>query len=155
MQRHNFGRGEYKYLSYPLPEPVASLRTIALSALAAIANAWRETLGEEGQFPPTLEAFLDECHAAGTDPADSAAAALRRRDYNCLHQDLYGQLVFPLQLTLLLSAPGDGFHRRRVRAGGAAPARAVTRRGRPAVRRRGGDLPDASSPGAGTRGAIA
>jgi uncharacterized protein len=109
MQQHNFGRGEYKYLSYPLPEPVGSLRTILYPPLAAIANGWRETPGEEGRFPPTLEAFLDECHAAGQTRPTPLLLRYGADDYNCLHQDLYGPLVFPLQLTLLLSAPGDDF----------------------------------------------
>ena len=109
MQRHNFGRGEYKYLSYPLPEPVGSLRTTLYPPLAAIANAWRETLGEEGRFPPTLAAFLDECHTAGQARPTPLLLRYGADDYNCLHQDLYGPLVFPLQLTLLLSAPGADF----------------------------------------------
>ena len=109
MQKHNFGRGEYKYLCYPLPEPVASLRTMLYPPLAAIANAWRETLGEAGRLPPTLEAFLDECHAAGQTRPTPLLLRYGVDDYNCLHQDLYGPLVFPLQLTLLLSAPGDDF----------------------------------------------
>jgi uncharacterized protein len=109
MQKHNFGRGEYKYLCYPLPEPVASLRTMLYTPLAAIANAWRETLGEVEKFPPTLEAFLEECHAAGQTRPTPLLLRYGADDYNCLHQDLYGPLVFPLQLTLLLSAPGDDF----------------------------------------------
>jgi uncharacterized protein len=109
MQKHNFGRGEYKYLSYPLPEPVGSLRANLYPELAAIANAWRETLGEEGRFPATLEAFLEECHAAGQTRPTPLLLRYGADDYNCLHQDLYGPLVFPLQLTLLLSAPDTDF----------------------------------------------
>jgi uncharacterized protein len=109
MQKHNFGRGEYKYLDYPLPEPVAALRTALYPPLAAIANEWREALGEEGRFPRTLEAFLDECHAAGQTRPTPLLLRYGADDYNCLHQDLYGPLVFPLQLTLLLSAPGTEF----------------------------------------------
>ncbi|HEY1930748.1 MAG TPA: 2OG-Fe(II) oxygenase [Acetobacteraceae bacterium] len=109
MQRHNFGRGEYKYLAYPLPEPVARLRTALYPPLAAIANDWRRALGEAGSFPPTLQAFLDECHAAGQTRPTPLLLRYETDDYNCLHQDLYGPLVFPLQLTVLLSEPGRDF----------------------------------------------
>jgi uncharacterized protein len=109
MQKHNFGRGEYKYLSYPLPEPVAALRSALYPSLAAIANEWRETLGEANRFPPTLKAFLEQCHAAGQARPTPLLLRYNADDYNCLHQDLYGPLVFPLQLTLLLSAPGTEF----------------------------------------------
>lgn len=109
MQKHSFGRGEYKYLSYPLPDPVGLLRAGLYPPLAAIANAWRETLGEDGRFPPTLEAFLQECHAAGQTRPTPLLLRYGPDDYNCLHQDLYGPMVFPLQLTLLLAAPGTDF----------------------------------------------
>jgi uncharacterized protein len=109
MQKHNFGRGEYKYLSYPLPEPVAALRAALYPPLAAIANEWRETLGEASRFPPTLKVFLEQCHAAGQTRPTPLLLRYNADDYNCLHQDLYGPLVFPLQLTLLLSAPGTEF----------------------------------------------
>jgi len=109
MQRHNFGRGEYKYLTYPLPEPVAALRAALYSPLAAIANDWRATLHEEGRFPATLGAFIAECHAAGQTRPTPLLLRYGQDDFNCLHQDLYGPLVFPLQLTVLLSAPGKDF----------------------------------------------
>jgi hypothetical protein len=109
MQRHNFGRGEYKYLAYPLPEPVAALREALYPPLAAIANAWRAALDEAAWFPPTLEAFLAQCHAAGQTRPTPLLLRYGQDDYNCLHQDLYGDLVFPLQLTVLLSDPGADF----------------------------------------------
>lgn len=109
MQRHNFGRGEYKYLAYPLPEPVARLRSELYPPLAAIANEWRAALGETARFPATLDAFLGECHAAGQTRPTPLLLHYGPDDFNCLHQDLYGPLVFPLQLTVLLSAPGTDF----------------------------------------------
>ncbi len=109
MQRHNYGRGEYKYLAYPLPGVVADLRAALYPPLAAIANEWRAALGETGHFPPTLVAFLDECHAAGQTRPTPLLLRYGTDDFNCLHQDLYGPLVFPLQLTVLLSAPGADF----------------------------------------------
>ncbi len=109
MQKHSFGRGEYKYLSYPLPDPVGLLRATLYPHLAAIANEWRQTLGDEGRFPATLEVFLDECHAAGQTRPTPLLLRYGPDDYNCLHQDLYGSMVFPLQLTLLLSDPVTEF----------------------------------------------
>jgi len=109
MQRHGFGRGEYKYLRYPLPAIVEALRQAIYSHLAPIANRWRERLREEGQFPATLGAYLKECHNAGQQRPTPLILKYETGDYNCLHQDLYGPLVFPLQLTVLLSAAGDEF----------------------------------------------
>ena len=85
MQRHNFGRGEYKYLAYPLPEPVQRWRTALYPPLAAIANEWRASLGEEGRFPPTLDAYLAECHAAGQTRPTPLLLRYGKDDFNCLH----------------------------------------------------------------------
>ncbi len=109
MQRHAFGRGEYKYLRYPLPALVAALRGAIYPHLAPIANRWRELLGEPERFPPRLDGFLARCHAAGQSRPTPLLLHYETDDYNCLHQDLYGALVFPLQLTVLLSEPGRGF----------------------------------------------
>ena len=109
MQRHGFGRGEYKYLRYPLPTVVEALRQAIYPHLAPIANRWRERLHEEGRFPPRLGAYLAECHQAGQARPTPLILKYEAGDYNCLHQDLYGPLVFPLQLTVLLSAPGEDF----------------------------------------------
>ena len=97
MQRHRFGQGEYKYLRYPLPDPVAALREALYPGLADIANRWG------GQFPPTHEAYLALCHAEGQTRPTPLILKYGPGDYNCLHQDLYGDLVFPLQLTVLLT----------------------------------------------------
>jgi hypothetical protein len=105
MQRHGFGRGEYKYLRYPLPAPVAELRHALYPLLAPLANRWRAELREEGRFPATLDGFLAECHAAGQTRPTPLILSYAAGDYNCLHQDLYGALVFPLQLTILLTDP--------------------------------------------------
>jgi hypothetical protein len=109
MQRHAFGRGEYQYFRYPLPPIVESLRQAIYSRLAPIANGWREQLNEDGRFPHSLDAYLTECHEAGQQRPTPLMLKYEAGDYNCLHQDLYGDLVFPLQLTVLLSAPGEDF----------------------------------------------
>ena len=109
MQRHGFGRGEYKYLRYPLPTVVEALRQAIYPHLAPIANRWRERLREEGRFPSGLGAYLAECHQAGQARPTPLILKYEAGDYNCLHQDLYGPLVFPLQLTVLLSAPDADF----------------------------------------------
>ena len=109
MQRHGFGRGEYKYLRYPLPAVVEALRQAIYPHLAPIANRWHERLREEGRFPATLASYLKECHQAGQARPTPLILKYETDDYNCLHQDLYGPLVFPLQLTVLLSAPESDF----------------------------------------------
>jgi hypothetical protein len=109
MQRHAFGRGEYKYFGYPLPNTVETLRHAIYPHLAPIANRWHERLREEGWFPPSLSAYLEQCHKAGQVRPTPLLLKYHPGDFNCLHQDLYGDLVFPLQLTVLLSAPGEDF----------------------------------------------
>jgi len=106
MQRHAFGRGEYKYLRYPLPSLVEALRRSIYPYLATIANRWCNRLREDERFPPALGTYLAKCHQERPTPLILKYEA---GDYNCLHQDLYGPLVFPLQLTVLLSAAGDDF----------------------------------------------
>lgn len=109
MQRHAFGRGEYQYWRYPLPDPVAELRRAIYPRLAPVANTWRERMGQEERFPPTLDAYLKHCHSAGQAKPTPLILKYEAGDYNCLHQDLYGELVFPMQLAILLSDPARDF----------------------------------------------
>lgn len=109
MARHGFGRGEYKYFAYPLPAIVAALRGRLYPHLAPIANRWGVRLGLETTFPDTHEAFLERCHAAGQMRPTPLLLQYEAGDYNCLHQDLYGPTVFPLQVAILLSDPAHDF----------------------------------------------
>ena len=109
MARHGFGRGEYKYFDYPLSALVAGLRGRLYAKLVPVANAWHERLGIESRFPDTLDAFIDRCHAAGQSRPTPLLLRYGPGDYNCLHQDLYGDHVFPLQVAILLSEPGRDF----------------------------------------------
>lgn len=109
MERHGFGRGEYKYFAYPLPALLAALRSGLYRALAPVANRWHAAMGVEARFPAEHEEFIARCHAAGQARPTALILQYRESDYNCLHQDLYGAHVFPLQVAVLLSRPGDDF----------------------------------------------
>jgi hypothetical protein len=109
MAKHGFGRGEYKYFSYPLPEIIAQLRAELYTRLSPIANRWNESMKVAVRYPEKHEEYLRRCHAAGQRKPTPLLLRYEEGDYNCLHQDLYGEHVFPIQVAILLSKPGVDF----------------------------------------------
>ncbi len=109
MARHGFGRGEYKYFRYPLPDPIETLRTALYPHLAAVANRWNARMDIASRYPLIHSDYLEQCHAAGQLRPTPLLLKYGPDDYNCLHQDLYGDLHFPLQAAILLSQPGIDF----------------------------------------------
>jgi len=109
MARHGFGQGEYKYFAYPLPDVIGSLRAAFYRRLVPIANRWAELLNQEQRFPDDLAGMLQRCHRAGQCRPTPLLLKYKADDYNCLHQDLYGEHVFPMQLVICLNEPGEDF----------------------------------------------
>ncbi|WP_367615351.1 2OG-Fe(II) oxygenase [Teichococcus aerophilus] len=109
MARHGFGKGEYRYFRYPLPDPIGTLRTALYARLAPVANGWNERMGIETRYPAEHQTFVETCHQAGQQRPTPLLLQYGAGDYNCLHQDLYGDIAFPIQVAILLSEPGKDF----------------------------------------------
>lgn len=109
MARHGFGRGEYRYFNYPLPDVLGALRAAMYPHFTALANVWNATMGIDQRYPETHAAYLQRCHQAGQTRPTPLILQYGPGDFNCLHQDLYGDLVFPIQVAILLSEPGRDF----------------------------------------------
>jgi len=109
MARYRFGRGEYQYFAYPLPERIDQIRHDLYAHLAPVAREWMSALSRDAQYPDDLDTFLESCHAAGQTRPTPLLLRYRESDFNCLHQDLYGDVVFPFQVVIGLSRPGDEY----------------------------------------------
>jgi hypothetical protein len=109
MARHGFGKGEYRYFKYPLPDVISELRTAFYSRLAGVANTWNDRMNVNERYPGDHASYLERCHSAGQTRPTPLLLQYVQGDFNCLHQDLYGDLTFPIQVAILLSEPGEDF----------------------------------------------